>query len=238
MSSVECTNCNTTLDSSTAKFCLECGTPISVTEDVVVVEQVTPSHGLADDSSSHVAGASNSDAEARVLAEPPVPERVANDGTSNLSPAVVESAQGVVQAQSRSADPGWYPSRDGRLRYFDGTAWTNNFAPNEVTVPAAPAQVMYAVQPPKSIAIAMVLAFFFSGFGLLYATKKWAPITIPVTIGIWFFYVVSLLTVFFFIFMLFVVLAWSGICMYLAYTAASEENAAFAAANQNRQITT
>lgn len=38
------------------------------------------------------------------------------------------SADQAGQERAASAPPGWYPTPDGRLRYWDGSAWTDHFA--------------------------------------------------------------------------------------------------------------
>jgi hypothetical protein len=35
-----------------------------------------------------------------------------------------------------SAAPGWYPSQNGQQRYWDGTAWTEHYAPVEEPPPS------------------------------------------------------------------------------------------------------
>jgi hypothetical protein len=35
-----------------------------------------------------------------------------------------------------SAAPGWYPSQNGDQRYWDGTAWTEHYAPVEEPPPS------------------------------------------------------------------------------------------------------
>jgi hypothetical protein len=58
----------------------------------------------------------------------------ANDEPASAPSGVVEqgaeqdSADQAGQEQAASAPPGWYPTPDGRLRYWDGSAWTDHFA--------------------------------------------------------------------------------------------------------------
>jgi hypothetical protein len=52
--------------------------------------------------------------------------------TESAAPAQASTAQPAAAVerpeQAAQAPPGWYPVPDGRLRYWDGTAWTEHFA--------------------------------------------------------------------------------------------------------------
>lgn len=50
----------------------------------------------------------------------------------SLSPATskqpAQETSQVQSAQTGAAPAGWYPTADGRRRYWDGAAWTDHFA--------------------------------------------------------------------------------------------------------------
>jgi hypothetical protein len=72
-----------------------------------------------------------------VEAEPPLPpfESIvpAAKPAQDRGPAPVDDRATTPQverspSQEAQAQPGWYPTPDGRVRYWDGTAWTDHFA--------------------------------------------------------------------------------------------------------------
>jgi hypothetical protein len=71
------------------------------------------------------------------------------------------------------AAPGWYPdpSQPGMQRWWDGSTWSEHVAPMAPSYPMVPGYgyPAYGGQR-KSLAAALILAFFFGPFGLLYAT--------------------------------------------------------------------
>lgn len=70
--------------------------------------------------------------------------------------------------------PGWYPDPQGypMLRWWDGWAWSDH------TGPLPPPPVV--VRPAKSVAVALVLTFFFGPLGMLYSTVSGALIMLAV----------------------------------------------------------
>jgi TM2 domain-containing membrane protein YozV len=69
---------------------------------------------------------------------------------------------------------GWYPTPDGRQRYWDGEAWTEHSAPGVAGAPTSPAMHLpyQAVHPayryqvePKNPGLALLASFFIPGLG-------------------------------------------------------------------------
>jgi hypothetical protein len=55
-----------------------------------------------------------------------------------------------------NAAPGWYPSQNGQQRYWDGTAWTEHYAPLEEPPPEP-----FARSNPKWLWQLVVVLFLF-----------------------------------------------------------------------------
>jgi hypothetical protein len=80
-----------------------------------------------------VSGASSTEP---LESEPPLPPfgTVSPTGTPDQAPATGTGASATPgnaerePEQTAQAPPGWYPVPDGRLRYWDGTAWTSHYA--------------------------------------------------------------------------------------------------------------
>lgn len=105
-----------------------------------------------------------------------------------------------------STPAGWYPTPDGRQRYWDGESWTEHFAPYApsalpAALPPQMAQQPY-VQPygqpfgqpypyqvaPKSPGIALLASFFIPGLGSMIVGRGGvgAGILIGYVIGLFF----------------------------------------------------
>lgn len=137
----------------------------------------------------------------------------------------------------------WYPDPDDatKLRYWDGTAWTEHFAPTaqpavaqglvpvgQSPVPVAPQVVVApAVVPayyvggavqPKSMATAMVLTAFFGALGMLYSDVKGALVFMGIGFGL---FIITALTAGFGV--LLFPLAWIGQMLW-TYHAVTEWN--------------
>jgi len=64
----------------------------------------------------------------------------------------VEEVEGGVTA-------GWYPSEPGMLRYWDGTAWTDHYAPTPTGVDSSSATGRRRAQVVGTVAVALVVCF-------------------------------------------------------------------------------
>ena len=76
----------------------------------------------------------------------------------------------------------WYPDPDNPhfQRYWDGHSWTTHVAPAPPQYPVGTTVVINAA-PPKSVAVALLLTFFFGPFGMLYSTISGAIVMLLVS---------------------------------------------------------
>lgn len=54
---------------------------------------------------------------------------------------------------------GWYPSEHGMLRYWDGTAWTDHYAPKPASVDPSSATWRRRAQVVGTVAVALIVCF-------------------------------------------------------------------------------
>lgn len=81
--------------------------------------------------------------------------------------------EGATPAPEPAPTPspaGWYPQPDGRQRYFDGVAWTENYAPGAVQQASAGHQIISdASGKPVQATLAWVIAVCTCGYMLPWA---------------------------------------------------------------------
>lgn len=61
--------------------------------------------------------------------------------------------------------PGWYDDGTGRQRWWDGSRWTEHFAPAVAVVPQGYPPRIGGISP-KSRTVASILGFFLGGLGV------------------------------------------------------------------------
>ncbi|HZW43213.1 MAG TPA: DUF2510 domain-containing protein [Dermatophilaceae bacterium] len=120
---------------------------------------------------------------------------------------------------------GWYPTSDGRQRYWDGEMWTEHFAPGgpggslvQFSQPAYPPMGQPLQVAPKSPALALLASFFVPGLGSMIIGRVGIGVTILVC------YFVSFLLIFVLIGIPLVIGLWIW-GMVDAYTGAQNWNA-------------
>jgi hypothetical protein len=118
--------------------------------------------------------------------QPPIAWSAPDDHRlATVDGAPPRTSQVPVPPDPPDVPPDWYPDPAGlpARRWWDGSAWTEHTAPLGPPPPPGPAWYgppVVAVAPGKSVAVALVLTFFFGPFGMLYSTVSGALIMLAV----------------------------------------------------------